>query len=339
MAVQHQDPNGVPGGAPVSNKKFPWMIVLGGCGCLTVLMLIVVGVGGYFFLVEAKSTFSELAEGAETALQVDDRGAGSDSKASSKSGSASKSGGKDSKHVDSKSNALESAKIREYMVKPLTKAEINDFHKSAAAWKKNKVFVEYESNLAELEKLDKKENKSAVEQMRAVRNVGKAATSIAKLSTAFDEHVKEYGGYEAHFSRILRISGAVAATEMMAKQHKLEDKHSDEAIKLVLKEQPEIAAEYKKGIEEAKEAAGKGEDGNIGAYMAVMSGGPGAIAMARMPAATFKTWQSLSPAERKKAEEDLTSALGVSSYLGLGIHPVMLFQGAMMSELNEITGK
>ncbi len=335
MAMQIQDPNGVPGGAPANKSKFPWLIALGGCGCLTLVMLIVVGVIAYFAVGEAKTTFSEFSDGFEIESTSSDDGVASKSGKSSKSGSKSKDGS----NADGKSDALEMDKVREYMLKPLTKAEVAAFHKSAAAWQKNKAFIEYEKNMKTLEKSDSKEKKSVVEGMRDMRNVGKTMTSMSKLSGAFDEHVKAHGGYEEHFSRILRISGAVAATEMMAKQHDLKDKHSDEAIKLVLKEQPEIAAEYKKGVKEAKEASSKGEEGNLEAYMAVIGGGPGAIAMARMPAATFKTWQSLSPAERKKAEEDLSSALGMTSYLGLGLHPVMLFQAAMMSELQEITDK
>ncbi len=339
MMIQNQEQGGVPGGAPANKKKFPWMIALGGCGCLTVLLLIVAGVIGYFAVGQAKSRFSELSEGYDITATSDGDEVSSGSKKSSKSDSGSKSSRKDSKNADSKTNALEPAKIRAYLDKPLTKADIDAFHKSADAWKKNKTFVEYEKNIEEMTVLEKKKEKSTVEQMRLVRNVSKMATWLPKLTTEFDEHLKKHGGAEEHFSRVLRISGVIAATDKMAKQHKIEDKNSDEAIKMVLKEQPEIAAEYQEGVKEAKAAAARGEEATMEAYVAISSGGPGALAMSRMPAASFKTWQSLSPAARKKAEDDMQTSLGVTSFIGIGLHPVLLFQTAFAAEFEEISGK
>ncbi len=342
MTMQNQGQGGVPQGGvpggPAAKKKFPWLWVLGGCGCLTVVLLGVLVVGGFFVVRTQAESWNEVVSSFGSGPSGD---SASDSAPGSakKSESASKGSAQSKSSKGSSKDALDQAKVRAYMTKPLTKAEVNAFHKSSDTWKKNKAYVEYEKNLEEMKKLDGNKNKSTVEQMRAIRNVGKLTTSLAQLAEAFDEHIGKQGGYEEHYSRVLRIAGAIAATEMMAKQHKLEDKHSDEAIALVLKEQPEIAAEYKKGLDEAKKAAAANNEVGMETYLAVMSGGPGAVAMARMPASTFKTWQSLSPAERKKAEEDLQHSLGFSGYIGLAINPAALFQMAMMSEFNEVSGK
>lgn len=342
MTMQNQGQGGVPQGGvpggPAAKKKFPWLWVLGGCGCLTVVLLLALVVVGFLVVRKSSDTWDEVVS--SYGLNVSEDGPSESTSGKAKKSTGTSKGSAQAKNSkETSKDALDPAKIREYMSKPLTKAEVNAFHKSSDTWKKNKAYVEYEKNLEEMKKLDGNKNKSTVEQMRAVRNVGKLTTSLAKLAEAFDEHIGKQGGYEEHYSRVLRIAGAIAATEMMARQHKLEDKHSDEAIALVLKEQPEIAAEYKKGLDEAQKAAAANNEVGMETYLAVMSGGPGAVAMARMPASTFKTWQSLSPAERKKAEEDLQHSLGFSGYIGLAINPAALFQMAMMSEFNEISGK
>ncbi|MBA2663862.1 MAG: hypothetical protein H0U74_16355 [Bradymonadaceae bacterium] len=333
-------------GAPAGKKKFPLGLVLGGCGCLSLIGLTAAAVVGYFAYEKGSAFVNEVSQdfGVSSPTQSGQGApaASGTSKAEGSKGGIVGSAESHAKAVKENADALDAAKIRAYLDKPLTKADIQAFHKSAEAWQKNPAYIKWEKQNEALKSLNTKNDESVAGKLRAAREVGKTYTAMHELAAAFDEHLKKQGGYEKHYANTIRIAGVVAATETMAKQHKLKDKHADEAIKLVLKEQPAIAKEYKETIAEAQKtaAANKNDPNNpaaMQALMAISASGPGGVAMARMPAQSFRTWESLSAVERKQAETNLSFAMGASSWLGEAINPSMLLPMAMMSELQEFS--
>lgn len=333
-------------GAPPAGKGFPWGKVLAGCGCLMFLGVIAVGIVGFFAyraVDDLKDDFgfiTQLNEGSQTAKKGAKKGA-STSPTSSSSGKGVL-GIEDPKKAHER--ALESATIRNYIEAPLTRAEVREFNKFTDDWRKNPAFVRWEKETQGL-KTQSEKNKgkdlSVAEQLRAVRQAGRTVTAMTELIEAFDEHVQKNGGYEKHYSRTMRISGLHLAAETMSSKNKKLDIHSDEISKLMLKERPEIAREYQAALKDARETAARAktdDQKSMAAYQAMtsmMAGGPGTMALGRMPAQSFQTWDALSPAQRKELSENLTTVFGAASWFGMGMPPGVLFMAAFRAELEE----
>ncbi|MFU8804996.1 MAG: hypothetical protein ACNA8W_14380 [Bradymonadaceae bacterium] len=338
----------VPQAAPPAAKGFPWGKVLAGCGCLSFVALIVVGVVGFFAWKAGSEAMDDLKDDFGFISEMQETG-----KSQGASKSSSKTSGKKGERspTERSSDALDAEKVRAYLQKPLTRAEVREFNKFVESWKKDPAYVRWEKETKGLEEFGKKnkgKETSVAEQLRGVRQGARTMTAMTELIQAFDEHVQKNGGYEKHYSSTLRISGLHVASETVAKQHKNKNQHSDEVSKLMIKERPEIAKEYQGALKDAREASARAKNKDskdMAAYqamMAMMGGGPGTIALARMPAQTFNTWDGLSEAQRKELSENLTTAFGAASWFGAGLHPVCFlpwhFRRRLASSLSELGG-
>jgi hypothetical protein len=194
------------------------------------------------------------------------------------------------------------------------------------------------------------EGASVADKLRAVGASAKLMTAMSNVTQAFDEHIREFGGYEKYYGRLLRIGGVAAAAETIAKtSKKFEDPNSDAVAEQILAQRPEVAEQYKKNVKEAREAIAKANEaqksGNAapGAGMGAMAAlgtifqGPGTIALARMPEKSFETWAGLSPEVRKRVRESLRPKKEFGGWFGLfSVNPASLLVTASMAEFQAL---
>src|SRR5690606_18887722 len=129
-----------PGPAPAPvQKKFPWAVVLGGCGCLTLVGLVAAGVIGYMAYSKATEIAGEHGETISMFKEIRDSAnavpaQGGEASGGGKAGSAA---GEDTsaRVAKQKGNATDSAKIRNYLNQPLIAAEVRAFRKAAEQWR------------------------------------------------------------------------------------------------------------------------------------------------------------------------------------------------------------
>jgi hypothetical protein len=331
-----------------SGGGWPWGKILAGCGCLTFLGLVGIAVVVYF-VVDAGTKFAEetgisdiaeMAEEAETA-----------------------SGGKDNARIQQearkrKEEALDPKKIRDYVQQPLTKKDIKEHHAFTKEWQDSPAYKNWVVQFEKMKELDKNKDDSVAGGLKAVGQSAKWVNSVRDVMEAFDTQVRDSGGYEKYYGRMLRIGGVVAASDTIAKSQKsktidgLSGASSDAVAAQMIKERPEIAKQYKKNIAEAKKAmeevekrkkAGKEpRPGDMAAFsgLATIMQGPGTIALARMPEKSFQTWKSLSPKEREKLRESLSGTIAPGHWFGLfAVNPAGLLMTSYMAEMNELKPK
>jgi hypothetical protein len=335
-----------------SGGGFPWGKVLAGCGCLTLVVLLAGGGIAYFAWSKAKDEYDKAKdEGGAVSLleQLADEGSSGESGSSG----SSASGGKDKvnakkKAREAREDALTHEKLRTYIREPLTMSDVDAYQEFVEEWRDNKAYKNWEKQWKALQDRSKDKDKdSMVGQLKTANQTAKTMQAVQQVWKAYDEHVREHGGYEEHYGRMTRIGGLMAAADAVAKEHKIDDANSDKVAAQMLEQRPEVAEQYEKNVKDAREAAAKArESGNKDAQqMAAMQGimtlasNPGAVAMARMPEKSFETWDKLSPSERKELRESMKTAIAPGPYFGMafGGNPGSLLVAAYMSELKEIT--
>lgn len=332
-------------GQQASGGGFPWVKVLAGCGCLTLVGLIVLGVAGYFIYQKGSKMADEngikdLMEAAESAKE---NGQSADGEGADVQRQARKR----------KEEALDPKKIRAYVQEPLTQSDIDAHFAFVEEWQKNPAYKNWVEQYKKMQEIDKKDDDSVTGQLKAVGQSVKWVNAAEKVMKAFDKQVRDEGGYEQYYGRMIRIGGVVAASQTIAKTNKkLDDPNSDAVASQMLQERPEIAEQYKKNMKEAKKAiaeaekakkAGKKPDPSsmaaMGGLMTVFQG-PGTIALARMPDKSFQTWKGLAPAKRKRLRESLNDAIAPGPWFGLfAVNPAGLLMSTYMAEMNELKAK
>lgn len=341
--TQAQPPHGHVPQKGGSGGGLPWGKILIGCGCLS-LIGIAVAVGLGFFVYSAGSDWVEeqkkavgvpdlpTTDGDETGSAGSDQVASADAKQD---------------FIKKKEQALDPAKIRGYLARPLTKTDIREYTEFVEEWQDDPAYENYVEQWKAMEEMGKKKDDSTIGKLQQVRQLGKSMTAVRDVIEAYDAHVKEHGGYQKHYGRMMRIGGAVAAADLIAKDHKIKDADSDRVAKLILKDRPKIKAEYEKNIAEARKAAkeaqrrkaaGKDPQDMAGmhAMLAVGQGGPGLIALARMPEASFQTWEDLSESERKELRETLKTGVAPGPwFMFTNVNAAQVIGLAYVAELEE----
>lgn len=320
-------------------KKTPWLLILGGCGCLSLVALLVLG-GVGFFLFKKTGSFLE-DSGFSELLESDESGSTAKEKAAKKGKKSAKSGAK-SKAKDPKKaqkDAIEPDRISAYADKALTKKEINDHYKFQEKWKKNAAYKKWVKEATAAQKMEEdrksgKQKDSVASKLKTVNAGVKLIKSGEGLVKAYDQFIRDEGGYEKYYGRLVRIGGVVAASEAIVETHddkKLKDPNSNAVAKQMIEERPEVAEQYKESLKEAQ----AGDKGGAMAAMTLFSH-PGVSALARMPAGSFKVWSNLSSKERKELRESLQPEDDMSGWFGLfHINPGALIMMASMSEVEE----
>ncbi|AWV89412.1 hypothetical protein [Bradymonas sediminis] len=345
----NQPAPGVPMGQGQKKKSgLPCGLIAAGCGCLTLILLVALGVGGFFMY----STVSSEVGGITELIETISDGPTGDAAKKSKSQTTTRGKKGDKGAVQEAKDEMEAAispeKIRSYMKTPLTKKDIREQQKFLSEWEKNPVQQEYVKSLENVEKLKKEQEGkegSITGNLRNVNAGAKILNSMNKVTTAFDEHIRKSGGYEKYYSRVIRIGGVVAASQtVVGANKKLKDPDSDAVAKQMLKERPEIANEYRKNFEDAKKEiaqakkSGTESAGAGAAALMSLAQGPGTVALARMPEQSFKTWAALSTKERKAVRDSMQPKAGYGGWFGLfSVNPAALLVSATMSELQELS--
>ncbi|MGM0555436.1 MAG: hypothetical protein ACQEVA_03560 [Myxococcota bacterium] len=347
--VNQAPPQGRPpqGQPQQSGGGFPWGKVLAGCGCLT-LVAVLVG-GGLMWW--GFSKVKEVGDEAGITELLEEGSSGS----SGSSGATSPGTDKDGKQKgdakkrarEARDEALSHEKLRTYIREPLTKKDINEYREFVEEWRENDAYKNWTTHWEALKERGKAEDKDSMAgQLKTAGQTAKTMSAMQSVWKAYDQHVRDQGGYEEHFGRMTRIGGLMAAADGVAKTNKFKDANSDKVAKKMLDERPEVAKQYKKNIADARAAAKKArESGDKDAKdMAAMQGmmslvsNPGALAMARMPEESFETWSDLSKSDRKELRELMKTSIAPGPYFGMafGGNPGTLLVAAYMSELKEI---
>jgi|GEM_PF-5351725 len=344
-----------PPNAP-KKKGLPCGLIAIGCGCLTLILLAVVAVGGFLMFRTTASAVEDEGGGlfgifGEEGGIVDMIAAGA-KEASKEGDKKSTAQNKSKKNAEKKAKeemtqALSPEKVRSYLAQPLTPKDINEHQKFMRDWAKDPAQIEYIKQTKNIEKLtkDSKDKEGSVaNSLKVVNASAKAMTAMQEVTEAFDKYVRKNGGYEKYYGRLLRIGGVVAAAQTVKDANKkFKDPDSDAVAKQMLKERPEVAKEYRKNFDEAKKAIAKAKqsgakDSNagLGALMA-MGQGPGTVALARMPEKSFKTWDALSVTHRKALRESLVQKDGFGGWFSLfAVNPSVLLVSASMAELDAL---
>ncbi len=321
-----QGPAQQPPQAASSGGGFPWGKVLAGCGCLTLLGVIALGVGGYFLFGAA----SDAAEESGVAAIFEEAKAHKEAaeENSGKSGKANADIEREARKA--KDDALDHEKVRAYLREPFTKKDVREHQAFVDQWHEHPAYKNWVEQYEKMKEVSEENDESVSGKLRAAGQASKWIRSARDVMEAFDEYVRDNGGYEEYYARLVRIGGVITASDTMTKSNKkLDDANSDAVAKQMLTERPEIAREYAKNMKEAKKAAkrakeakaeGKKPSPGDQAALAGMMGmfqGPGTVALARMPEKSFKTWQSLSEAERKQLRESLDGSIAPGPWFGL----------------------
>lgn len=349
-----------PAGAAKNTKKkgLACGVIALGCGCLTLILLGAVALGAFFFVRSDASTADpDNAQGGIFGIFGEEGGivdmiAAGAKEAAKEGDKKSPAPKKKQKNAEQKARAqmkeaLSPEKIRAYLAQPLTPKDINAHQKFMRGWAKDPAQIEYIKQSKAVEKLtqDSKGKEGSVAQsLKAVNASAKAMKSMQQVTEAFDKYIRKNGGYEEYYGRLLRIGGVVAAAQTVKDANKkFKDPDSDAVAKQMLKERPEVAKEYRKNFEEAKQAiakarksGAKNSNAGMGALMA-MGQGPGTVALARMPEKSFKTWEALSVSQRKALRESLAQKDGFGGWFSLfAVNPAGLLVSATIAELDAL---
>jgi hypothetical protein len=344
-----QGPNTNPAGDQ-SGGGWPWGKILAGCGCLTLLGMVVLA-GVVYFAVDAGSEWAEEVGITDIAEMAEESEQGGSAEEVAKKERIEKQARK------RKEEALDPKKIRSYIGEPLTKKDIREHHAFTKEWKDNAAYKNWIVQFEKMKELDNKEDDSIAGGLKAVGQSAKWVNAARDVMEAFDKHVRESGGYETYYGRMIRVGGVTAASDTIAKSKKksnkkLRDPNSDAVASRMIEERPEIAKQYAKNIAEAKKAIAEaekrkkaGKEPKAGG-MAALAGlgtimqGPGTVALARMPEASFKTWNELSPKERTKLRESLSGSIAPGHWFGMfTVNPAGLIMTTYAAEMQELKSK
>ena len=334
---------------------FPWGKVLAGCGCLTLVALLVAGGVGYWLYSAGKEKLNDEEGGFISALE--DMSESSGSRGSSSSGEGGEAGaassgssakGAKKKARKAREEALSHKKLREYVRQPLTKSDVEEYKDFVKQWRQDKAYKNWNKQWKAMKaRSEDKDKESMVGQLKTARQTAKTMTAVQQVWKAYDEHIRQHGGYEKQYGRMTRVGGLIAAADAVAKEHKIENANSDKVAEKILEQRPEVAKEYQKNVEAAREAARAAkESGDKDAQqMASMQGlmtmmsSPGAVAMARMPEESFETWAKMSEGERKELRELMKTSVAPGPYFSsmFGGNPASLLVAAYMAELRDIS--
>lgn len=279
--------------------------ILAGCGCVTVLAVAGLGIGGYFAYQTGSDYVREMAD--ELPIDAIPTGAqGGEAEGAASSEKSSSDGAEPSKDKE----MLTPARARAALETPLTQKDADLVLGIYDDLRKTGAYKQWNESLDGLKNAGKKKDQNTLESMKAMRDTMKGFDAYRDLFEEYDRLVKKRGGYDAYLASLVRLSGAAAAAKQIAKDHKKEDPSTAAVAGLVLKERPAIKAEFAKTVEEAQKIARK-EAGKktlpVSAMMLLQK--PGTIAMSRMPEKSFQNWKSFSVAERKRIIEMPQTAL------------------------------
>jgi hypothetical protein len=211
--------------------------------------------------------------------------------------------------------AQESPKILAYAHEPMTEKDVEATLQFVKAWRANAINQRFRQAWQDMQDLNKKDDSTAGE-MRKTRTITKAMAATDEIEEAFDALIAISGGPERHYARTTRVGAVVAAAEQIAKTAKAGDPQSDRVAELMLEQRGDIAKEFRLAIEEWREAKKRGDD-NAPIVTALVQG-PGAVALALMPEASFQAWRKLTEVQRQElrlvVNESVTPVMVVMDY-------------------------
>jgi hypothetical protein len=196
--------------------------------------------------------------------------------------------------------AQESDKLLGYARAPLTAKDVTETIAFGKAWRANEANQRARAGFKAVEDIDHKDESTAAE-MKKTRTITSAVGAIDAVEDAFAALVQSTGGPERHWARSTRVSALVAAAETIAKTEKVEDPALDRVADAMLAQRAEIAKEFRASIDELLAANKRGDRDSpiVSAFIE----GPGAIALALMPEASFQAWRQLTEAQRREARD------------------------------------
>jgi hypothetical protein len=185
--------------------------------------------------------------------------------------------------------------------KPFTAADADEYAAMIRAIETSDAFERMTSGMNGLERADDKkgEKKSVLDKLGEARGALDTYSGMRDVVLVFDGEVKNLGGYQAYYGRLLRVAGLVVA----AKKHAVGgDPASDATAKALLEKQPEMAAESKKALAELEKVAKSNDPAALGSKQTAMATfmKPDSIALGTFPKASFENWSKLGA--KKRAE-------------------------------------
>ncbi|MFW5967438.1 MAG: hypothetical protein ACOCV2_07970 [Persicimonas sp.] len=348
--VSQAEPSAAAGSSSGSGGGLPWGKILAGCGCLGIVAIAVLGVGGFFGL----KAFSGKADEAGVTDLVE---------AFSEEGTSGGEGdGVDPEEAEeirqeareSKERALDEDRLRSYLREPLTKRDVRRHVAFVEGWRDHPKNEEWREQYEKAEKLDEEDPDSLSGAVKATGTFAKLGRLAAEVMEAFDAYVQDEGGYEDYYGRMVRIAAVNLAAQAVADaDSELDDPYSDETAEAMLEERPKVREEYEKNFDEAREAiqeakkrkesGQQGAEGTDPAAMAAMSGvfqNPGTVALARAPEESFETWRDMSAEERKELRKVLEGSIAPGQWFDFyALNTTGVLMTAYAAEIEELEGE
>lgn len=279
--------------------------VLGGCGCITLLVIVAAVAllaGGVIAADSAleEAGFEDFSDVTKTVedfekLSKGKQGQGEGGKANAKA-----------REITQKldESALTSEKIAASIAEPLTRAEVVAYVETVEEVRDSDAFKRIEKEMGSLKELDKeKGEKGLLDQMRAAKGAVSVYSSAGDVLEELDRQIKERGGYQAYYGRTARVSGVLVAARLYAVDG---DPLSQATAKRLLTLKPEKEKVFAELYAELDKAAASGKEPDQAATQKFAQSWsvlqqPADVALARMPAASFQAWADLSPKLRERA--------------------------------------
>lgn len=336
------------GGSPSGSGGLPWGKILAGCGCLSVLAIAVIGVGG-FFLYKGASEKADEAGVTDLVEAFSEEGTGGGADIDPEEAKKIRQEARESKE-----RALDEERMREYLREPLTKRDVRRHMKFVEGWRDHPQNERWREQYKKAEKLEEEDSDSLSGAVKATGTIAKLGRMAAEVMEAFDAYVQEEGGYEDYYGRMIRIAAVHLAAQAVADaDSELDDAYSDETAEAMLEERSKVREEYQNNIDEAREAiqeakkreesGQQGAEGTDPAAMAAMSGifqNPGTVALARAPKESFETWQAMSPEERKELRKVLEGSIAPGQWFDFyALNTTGVLMTAYAAEIEALEGE
>lgn len=208
--------------------------------------------------------------------------------------------------VEKRREALEGRDVAVDLETPLRADDYRTFEATIEAWKNTDPFEQIKS-LEEREASG--DSESVTEQLRAMYEIWKAAAALRKLGAHYVETIEEQGGIEAHYDRLLRIGGVIAAAHEVAADHRFDhpgEPTSDAVADLLYQRHDEVLEAYGPKIDELRSGTHTFEQ-------LAQQGELGVFALATVPVESYRPWVDFTTGEREALVEAFAWSVAAES--------------------------
>lgn len=301
---------------------FPIGKVLIGCGCLSLLAMVIVAVaifGGGFFLYQKaeESGVTEVVKNLDDTLE----GAKKDGGKSIKKKALDK--GKKEMNIDGE-------QLLEWPGMPLTKKDVDQHVAFMKRWEGSNFVKEARANQATLQELSKKKKseKGALDNLRELNAAKNAVMNTAKAYEEIEKIAPKYGGFNEVMRRYFQVMAIAGAASGVTEKQDVEALSSDATAKKMLSEHKEWAEQYRiwtkvnqeyyrvmissQSDPQLMEKLSKDPDFQQSSedqkrLSSIQRENPGALVLGKLPEQSVKTWSALSPKQRQDLLNNYTS--------------------------------